>query len=701
MTTTTKIPQQPSKSVLGGVVGGDGRTVSHQKTTTAMTTMVATGPETKHHQQQHQQIDEPIISSSPSFSRPRPSPRSPVRVRILLFQSQDEKPGFAFRSAPATPAPKPKTIIDGVDDADDVDDVDANADDADATDTDADTAQRQGSSSRNRRKRHGRRYQRRRRGSEDATDALSSRMSSWEQQISDELLNICLDGFERSSYFEVLEPTIIHPPNTTKSITSNMTSQPSSVTFLLKETQPVVWVIDVRRLFVTKGKSKYMFDPVIELLYNTRRWQLHELRQQQQQQKAKDEDKAEASLLLPSIHIVFMDYRDKWSRSFCKFRTNMTNQVLGGDFGIGVGSGTGGSNANTTELPIPSTPIELLRYMVGWNNVRHVRQQIVQGRNWDKDKRWINEGVAVPRTATKYLDQCFASSIPLIDGIVFNVDAEKQQNPTTTTAGAAAASSASASASSSSSSNENPYLHAPYTVRSDYVDAVKQTYRKYLPTIEAHQRDGDDRNRVEHLLLPPDTYRPIDACHLFNPKSKEPKAELRKAVSRTLLEIQQQQQQQQIDRRNNNITIIADSISVGAQIGRTSIQTRYLEVLLTCKVVVVAQRDEWEDHYRLFEAIVGGALVMTDFMWSLPHGYQDGVNIVVYRNLDDLRTKLLYYLNPQHESKRLTIAHAGWKLAMESHRTFHWMERIFFGRPLTTITFADTMMTNETNAATT
>jgi spore maturation protein CgeB len=86
---------------------------------------------------------------------------------------------------------------------------------------------------------------------------------------------------------------------------------------------------------------------------------------------------------------------------------------------------------------------------------------------------------------------------------------------------------------------------------------------------------------------------------------------------------------------------------------------------------------------RLFEAISSGAMVMTDFMWTLPVGYVDGQNIIVYKSLDDLKSKILYYLDPQHENERHQIAYQGWMLAMTQHRTYHRMEQLFFGKALT------------------
>jgi spore maturation protein CgeB len=126
---------------------------------------------------------------------------------------------------------------------------------------------------------------------------------------------------------------------------------------------------------------------------------------------------------------------------------------------------------------------------------------------------------------------------------------------------------------------------------------------------------------------------------------------------------------------------LGDVVSAQGRIGRSSLQDSYVEALLTTKIIVTAQRTGWEDHYRLFEAIIGGGLVLTDPMYTMPLGYTHGENIIIYHSLDELKHYITYYL--EHPQERLAIARKGWQLAMEQHRTYHWMERIFFGTPLT------------------
>ena len=102
-----------------------------------------------------------------------------------------------------------------------------------------------------------------------------------------------------------------------------------------------------------------------------------------------------------------------------------------------------------------------------------------------------------------------------------------------------------------------------------------------------------------------------------------------------------------------------------------------LHSLLQHKIVVTAQRDTYEDHYRLMEALVGGALVFTDPMHPLPYMLEDGKNVIVYNSIADLKEKILYYINdPVGQQERVKIAKKGYEVAMNHHRSWHVMERL-------------------------
>jgi hypothetical protein len=115
------------------------------------------------------------------------------------------------------------------------------------------------------------------------------------------------------------------------------------------------------------------------------------------------------------------------------------------------------------------------------------------------------------------------------------------------------------------------------------------------------------------------------------------------------------------------------------------VQYKYVQDLLSTKIVVISQRDEWEDNYRLMESLASGALVLSDPMIAPPAGLQNKVNIVFYPNPRELRNLIRYYLHPDHESKRIAIAQKGFELAMGRHRSWHRMEELLFGEPLTNV----------------
>ena len=118
-----------------------------------------------------------------------------------------------------------------------------------------------------------------------------------------------------------------------------------------------------------------------------------------------------------------------------------------------------------------------------------------------------------------------------------------------------------------------------------------------------------------------------------------------------------------------------------ARVGRREVKSEYIDALLRSKINALSQRDSWEDHYRLFEALVTGGMVLTDRMLSLPEGLQNGTHIVEYISQEDLRSKIRYYLS--HPEERIEIARQGRLLAMSRHRSWHRLEEIVFDRPMT------------------
>mmetsp|Transcript_4281 Transcript_4281/g.8193 ORF Transcript_4281/g.8193 Transcript_4281/m.8193 type:complete len:226 (+) Transcript_4281:963-1640(+) len=198
-----------------------------------------------------------------------------------------------------------------------------------------------------------------------------------------------------------------------------------------------------------------------------------------------------------------------------------------------------------------------------------------------------------------------------------------------------------------------------YGVRSDLVNTIKRLMN--------HSGSGDivKKNRTG------------DAIH-FWPLASGMKwyGQYRSAVSKAMREFALEEDTNNYDRgRSWNIT--TDEVGARKKVGRNSVADAYADALLNYKIVVVAQRDEWEGHYRLMEALAGGAFVLTDPMHPLPCGIEDGSHLVVYNNMSQLKLYLKYYL--EHDKERLLIAENGYKAAMMHHRSWNLMEETVFG----------------------
>ncbi|CAJ1965649.1 unnamed protein product [Cylindrotheca closterium] len=119
--------------------------------------------------------------------------------------------------------------------------------------------------------------------------------------------------------------------------------------------------------------------------------------------------------------------------------------------------------------------------------------------------------------------------------------------------------------------------------------------------------------------------------------------------------------------------------------GRRKPQTAYVRHMLTTKIVVVTQRDEWEGHYRLYEALLSGAMVMSDQMLILSRlGLENGTSVIEFDSETSLISLAQYYLD--HNSERQAIASRGRQIAMSRHRSWHRMEEIVFGSIVTKCT---------------
>eukprot|EP00980_Cylindrotheca_fusiformis_P017161 scaffold5281_cov127-Cylindrotheca_fusiformis.AAC.10 len=168
-----------------------------------------------------------------------------------------------------------------------------------------------------------------------------------------------------------------------------------------------------------------------------------------------------------------------------------------------------------------------------------------------------------------------------------------------------------------------------------------------------------------------DQFRTKGVGHFWTIEPGDKYGQLRNRVTQTIQELLE---------NSTTITGTAGLVSTRGRSGRVFVSERYVDALLEHKIVVVCQRDHWEGHLRLMEALVSGGLVLTDPIMHMPAGFVDGENIVIYNSLKDLKKKIGYYLSPGGTRARKTIAKAGRRLAIEHHKAEHMFQRLAYGR---------------------
>jgi hypothetical protein len=352
--------------------------------------------------------------------------------------------------------------------------------------------------------------------------------------IGDEVLNICMDGFARSPYFELVNFTIV--PDFT--LATNNTATPP---FVLPEDEDIVWVVDMRR---TVKKSSYTIGQQLVVAANA-------TRQYQMQQRALLAERA-SLVRLPSLQVVLMDYRDKIGEKQRRLCTKGVQNLIA---------------------------------LLGVGNVRSVVQQIVRGREYNSSHA---AGTSSNNNNNNKTTTGFVNP-----GHVWD------------------------------SHEDNacfgfPTLHVPYTVRSDYVEAIQQ-YPKYLlvqkgddPSTTLQSSSASSRiilvNTASTRSAVVETERPMDVAHFWPVIENENCAQLRNAVTKTILALNgttiTTTSTKGEHHHSYSINTFGDFVSKGTGIGRTTVSSSYVQALLTTKIIVVAQRDEWEDHYRLVRSSI-------------------------------------------------------------------------------------------------
>ena len=213
------------------------------------------------------------------------------------------------------------------------------------------------------------------------------------------------------------------------------------------------------------------------------------------------------------------------------------------------------------------------------------------------------------------------------------------------------------------SNYDKPVLHSPIALRESFVMSIQ--------------------NITNGKPISRGTKRPIDVGYFWKSGDYSHYGFYRRDVAKVVKTLHHSTLNKKTGKRMENQVQIVYSDEKGMEAG--NVQFKYTWELLHCKIVVITQRDEWEDHYRLMESLASGSLVLTDRMIALPAGLVDRVNIVVYESPKVLKELIKYYLKPENEKERRSIAYQGYRLVMGRHRCWHRIEELLFGRPLTNV----------------
>lgn len=210
--------------------------------------------------------------------------------------------------------------------------------------------------------------------------------------------------------------------------------------------------------------------------------------------------------------------------------------------------------------------------------------------------------------------------------------------------------------------DQRPILHIPYPIRTDISRGIAESLRQ------------------QNLTNPLQMERSIDIAHFYK-RQKEVGTmayydNLRNGVNVVLHFLESMPLS-----TNREIRVFAGLVGSDKRKGRNDVSEEYVKTMLQSKIIVVAQRDAWSDHYRLMEALSSGALVIADETLVLPRGLRDRESLVIFKSFSDLRDQLFFYLT--HENERKAIAKRGWQIAMGYHRSWHAMEGVIFGIPIT------------------
>ncbi len=90
--------------------------------------------------------------------------------------------------------------------------------------------------------------------------------------------------------------------------------------------------------------------------------------------------------------------------------------------------------------------------------------------------------------------------------------------------------------------------------------------------------------------------------------------------------------------------------------------------------IVVNSAINYDLNMRVFEGMASGALLITDPADSLQELFEDGKDLVIYQDEEDLIDKIHYYL--EHDNERIEIANRGQQKVLQHHTYYHRAKEI-------------------------
>lgn len=203
---------------------------------------------------------------------------------------------------------------------------------------------------------------------------------------------------------------------------------------------------------------------------------------------------------------------------------------------------------------------------------------------------------------------------------------------------------------SGAESSAGPVMQTSFVVRERFVSALHNNTRENNPMKST---------------------RRTDVCFFWKEGDYSHYSFWRREVSNFVLQLA----------NSSNYTSLVDMVANdedGMEAG--NIQIKYVKSLIHCKIVVIAQRDEWADHYRLYESLASGALVLTDPIIAPPEGLKNKTNIMVYDSLESLGRMIHHFL--ENKDRRKSVGRRGMELALGRFRSWHRVEEMLFGSPI-------------------